>query len=36
MLLLQKILDDYSYSVLLLPLDEHHGYVEGQEPAPMP
>lgn len=29
-----KILDDYSYSVLLLPLDEHHGYVEGQEPAP--
>lgn len=29
-----KILDNYSYSVLLLPLDEHHGYVEGQEPAP--
>ena len=29
-----KILDDYSYSVLLIPLDEHHGYVEGQEPAP--
>lgn len=29
-----KILDDYSYSVLFLPLDEHHGYVEGQEPAP--
>lgn len=29
-----KILDDYSYSVLLLPLDEHHGYVERQEPAP--
>ena len=30
----RKILDNYSYSVLLLPLDEHHGYVEGQEPAP--
>lgn len=29
-----KILDNYSYSVLLLPLDEHYGYVEGQEPAP--
>ena len=29
-----KILDNYSYSVLLFPLDEHHGYVEGQEPAP--
>ena len=29
-----NILDNYSYSVLLLPLDEHHGYVEGQEPAP--
>lgn len=29
-----KILDNYSYSVLLLPLDEHHGYVEGQEPVP--
>ena len=29
-----KILDNYSYTVLLLPLDEHHGYVEGQEPAP--
>ena len=29
-----KILDNYSYSVLLLTLDEHHGYVEGQEPAP--
>ena len=29
-----KILDNYSYSVLLLPLDEHHGYVEGQELAP--
>lgn len=29
-----KILDNYSYSVLLLPLDEHHGYVEGQESAP--
>lgn len=30
----RKILDNYSYSVLLLPLDEHYGYVEGQEPAP--
>ena len=29
-----KILDNYSYSVLLLPLDEHYGYAEGQEPAP--
>ena len=29
-----KILDNYSYSVLLLPLDEHYGYFEGQEPAP--
>lgn len=29
-----KILDNYSYSVLFLPLDEHYGYVEGQEPAP--
>ena len=29
-----KILDNYSYSVLLLPLDEYHGYVEGQEPVP--
>ena len=29
-----KILDNYSYTVLLLPLDEHHGYVEGQEPVP--
>lgn len=29
-----KILYNYSYSVLLLPLDEHYGYVEGQEPAP--
>lgn len=29
-----KILDNYSYTVLLLPLGEHHGYVEGQEPAP--
>ena len=29
-----KILDNYSYTVLLLPLDEHYGYAEGQEPAP--
>ena len=29
-----KILDNYSYSVLFLPLDEHYGYAEGQEPAP--
>lgn len=29
-----KILDNYSYSVLLLPLDEHYGYAEGQEPVP--
>lgn len=29
-----KLLDDYSYQVLLMPLYKYQGYTEGQEHAP--